>query len=377
LIALCLWLAFTVSYDHFTSPMPKISWLRFTVISAAAAAALAPLPPRAVERWYSAWVYAGIQPLVTSISNLAPFALLDVLIVAATALWIALAAADLWRARAWSAAGRMLFRSIVWAATAYLAFLCLWGLNYRRPRLRELLPYDASAVTADAAVAAGRLAVERLNALHDPAHAAGWPAPGDVDADLAAGFATAARDAAIGHDVVPARPKATLLTWYFRRAGVDGMTDPFFLETLVSGGILPFERPFVVAHEWSHLAGIADEGEANFTATLACIRGAAPNAYSGWLFLYGELARAVNGPARAAMSGALADGPRGDLRAIRERYTRDVSPRISGAGWRVYDSYLKANRVEAGTASYDEVVRLVLGVRVAGRPVLPASRSPL
>jgi hypothetical protein len=42
---------------------------------------------------------------------------------------------------------------------------------------------------------------------------------------------------------------------------------------------------------------------------------------------------------------------------------RNVSPRISAAGWRVYDSYLKANRVEAGAASYAEVVRLVLGVR--------------
>jgi hypothetical protein len=63
------------------------------------------------------------------------------------------------------------------------------------------------------------------------------------------------------------------------------------------------------------------------------------------------------------------------LRAVRERYLRDVNRRISDAGWRVYDSYLKANRVQAGTASYDEVVRLVLGLRVNGRPVidLPAA----
>ena len=50
------------------------------------------------------------------------------------------------------------------------------------------------------------------------------------------------------------------------------------------------------------------------------------------------------------------------------RYAREVSPRVSTAGWRVYDSYLKANRVAAGTASYDEVIRLVLGTRVAGLP---------
>jgi hypothetical protein len=261
-------------------------------------------------------------------------------------------------------------RTIVWAAALYLLFLALWGLNYRRPRLRDSGPYEASAVTADAAAAALRQAVNRLNGLYDRAHVAGWSAPGEVDADLAHAFAQAIRGAGIARDVVPARPKHTLLDWYFRRAGVDGMTDPFFLETLIASGILPFERPFVVAHEWSHLAGIADEGEANFTAWLSCVGGSPPNAYSGWLFLYAELARAVNRSDRAPLSAALGAGPRADLRAIGERYGRDVNPRVASAGWRVYDSYLKANRVEAGTTSYDEVVRLVLGLRVNGRPAL-------
>ena len=44
---------------------------------------------------------------------------------------------------------------------------------------------------------------------------------------------------------------------------------------------------------------------------------------------------------------------------IAERAT--FSPQVSAAGWRVYDQYLKANRVEAGAASYAQVVRLVLG----------------
>ena len=79
------------------------------------------------------------------------------------------------------------------------------------------------------------------------------------------------------------------------------MTDPFFLETLVAGDILPFERAFVVAHEWSHLAGIADEGEANYTAWRSCVTGSTADAYSGWLFLYGELSRA---PCRRRNAGS-------------------------------------------------------------------------
>lgn len=347
--------------------------LRATLLVGAVVAAVTPLPPAAVDRLYSARVYAMLQPLMTSSSNRAPFALLDIAIGAALVGWIALAARDLRRTPALRAARHIASRTVVWCAAVYLLFLALWGLNYRRPRLRETTAYDGSLVTAEAAAAAGRLAVDRLNAMHDGAHAVGWPAGDAVDPNLADGFARALRDLGIARGVVPARPKRTMLEWYFRRAGVDGMTDPFFLETLVAGRVLPFERSFVVAHEWSHLAGIADEGEANFAAWLSCVRGSPPHAYSGWLFLYSTLARAVNVRERAALSGALDEGPRADLRAIRARYARDVNPRVSLLGWRVYDSYLKANRVAAGAASYDEVVRLVLGVRVAGRPVLSPS----
>ena len=353
------------------------TWWRAGVVFLAVGAALAPLPSTTVDRWYSGHVYGSIQPLLTSMSNLAPFSLLDALIAVVTVAWLVLAGRDLRKtASRLGAALLIAVRTVVWAAAFYLLFVALWGLNYRRPPMRETLPYDSSAVTADAAAAAGRISVERLNVLYDRAHAIGWPAADEVDANLADGFGRALRETGIQRDVVPAQPKHTMLDWYFRRAGVDGMTDPFFLETLVARGILPFERAFVVAHEWSHLAGIADEGEANFTAWRACVNGSDANAYSGWLFLYGELARAVSASDRAALATSLGSGPRADLRAIRERYLRDVNRRISDAGWRVYDSYLKANRVQAGTASYDEVVRLVLGLRVNGRPVidLPAAR---
>ena len=113
-------------------------------------------------------------------------------------------------------------RTVTWCAALYLTFVALWGLNYRRPHLRESMVYDATAVTADAAVVAGRFTVERLNALHAAAHTAGWPEAGAVDQNLELTFARAVRDAGIAREVVPGRPKRTVLDWYFRRAGVDG-----------------------------------------------------------------------------------------------------------------------------------------------------------
>ena len=339
---------------------------RPALVAAAIGAAFVRLPPVFVERFYSARVYAGMQPLLTSMSNLAPFALFDLLVSGVVVSWFALGARDLARVKGrLRALALIAWRSIVWAAALYLVFLLAWGLNYRRVRLLDALAVDAARVTPLAVRDAAMTAADRMNALHVRAHAAGWPAADAIDPNLAQALERAATDTGRTRAIVPGRPKRTLFDWYFRRAAVDGMTDPFFLEILVSSELLPFERPFVVAHEWSHLAGIADEGEANFVGWLACLRASPPAQYSGWLFLYSELMRAANRTDRAAIDATLGAGPRADLAAIRDRIARQVSPRVSAAGWRVYDSYLKANRVEAGAASYGEVVRLALGARLA------------
>jgi hypothetical protein len=345
---------------------------KVALVAVAIGAALVSWPAAAVERLYSEQIYATLQPLLTSASNLAPFALFDVLLVAASVTWVVLAAVDLGR-RGWArAALRALVRTAVWGAAVYLVFLAAWGLNYRRTPLIEKLRFDPRAVTADAARRAATEAVEQVNALHAPAHRAGWVGAAVVEPMLAGGLAQAVGDLGGPSAIVVARPKATLLDWYFRRSGVEGMTDPFFLETLMADDLLPYERPFVVAHEWSHLAGIADEGEANFVGWLACLRGSPGDQYSGGLFLYGELARSLPPRDRATVAAGLAPGPRDDLRAVRARIAGQVSPRLSAAGWRVYDSYLRANRVEAGAASYAEVVRLVVGTTFAQgwRPVM-------
>ena len=342
---------------------------RATVVILAAGAALAPLPKTLVERLYSGGAYGFLQPVLTSISNLAPFAILDVLVIAIVALWLGFAVRDVRRSR-FRAAVPILLRTVVWTSAIYLVFLLAWGLNYRRVRLVEALGVDAARVSPGTLRRAANLTVARMNALHDRAHADGWPAASTIEPALAGGFGQA-MDAIGRHSPIVARPKHTLLDWYFQRAGVSGMTDPIFLETLVAGDLLPFERPFVVAHEWSHLSGIADEGEANFSGWLTCLRGSTCDQYSGWLFLYEELSGASGARERARLAATLAAGPRDDLRAVRERLARHVNRRVAAAGWQVYDSYLKANRVDAGTASYDEVVRLVLGAR------LPGGRSPL
>ena len=340
-------------------------WWRAGLIAWAILAGLAPVSSHVVERIYTGGSYASLQPVLTSASNLVPFALIDLLMLLVGAGWLALTVRDLIRAprAGWRrSVARIGIRTLTLAAASYLVFLAAWGFNYRRIRLVDKLEFRADAVTSTSALSVGNRAVDQVNELYRPAHDLGWPRADAVDPALASAVDRAVQDTG-GIPAVAGRPKRSLLDWYFRRAAISGMTDPIFLETLVASDVLPFERPMVLAHEWSHLAGVAHEGDASFVAWLACVRGTPSDRYSAWLFLYSEILPSIDRRDRAAVAARLGPGPRADLQAIRDRFARNVSPRMFAASWKVYDSYLKANRVESGAASYAEVVRLVLGVR--------------
>ena len=326
--------------------------------TAALLAAALPLPADVVERWYSRGIFPPLQRALTSLSNLVPFALFDVLwigAVAATAILVYRRRQDGWRRGAIRAVATLACAAVA----VYLVFLAAWGLNYRRVSLAEKVVFDESRITPAALIALGDRVVATLNTDYASAHAAA-----DDLAPLRAAFEDAHR-ALGGGPIVTGRPKGTLLGWYFHKASIAGMTDPFFLETLLAPDLLDVERPFVIAHEWAHLAGYADESEANFVAYLACRRGDAAARYSAALMLVGY----ASGSRR--LSDSLQPGPRIDLYAIRQRY-RHTSEVLRFAARESYDRYLKANRVEQGIESYDAVVQLILGTPLdsSGNPRL-------
>jgi hypothetical protein len=299
---------------------------RVALLIVAVAAAFIPIPPRTIEAIYSDRLFPVYQIVATSVSNRVSFALFDVLALAAAACWLLLTIGDIAVARrsGWlQAALRIVLRTATIAAVAYIAFLLTWGFNYRRVRLEDKVQFDSSRISADAAAMLAGQAVGQLNALYEPAHRMGWVPPHVMDRPLADAFALGRRELGSTAATLPGVPKSTLLDPYFRRAGVAGMTDPYFLETFVASDLLPF----------------------------------------GWLSLYSEVVGGLDRRTASEVNARLDTGPRQDLRAIRDRLTHNINPRVSAAGWRIYDQYLKANSVEAGAASYADVVRLVLGTK--------------
>ncbi len=329
---------------------------RAALLAAALAAALVPVRPAFVERGYSSLFYPRLQQALTPLVNLLPIAILDL----AAAVSVAALALILIRRARRSGWRRALLRTtgtlVSAAAIGYLLFLVLWGLNYRRVPLEEKLDYDSARVTIGAAAQLGDVSAVALNRGFAAAHRQVWS-----PASLAASFTASLGQLKGPVGTVPGVPKSSLLTFYFRQAAIDGMTDPFFLEIIVNPDVLDVERPFVVAHEWAHLAGYADEAEANFVAWLTCLHGDALAQYSGWLAAYEEAMGRLP-PGRRTQVTRLGEGPAADLRAMAARYRRS-SPVVREAAREIYDGYLRANRVADGIDSYDAVLRLMIGTR--------------
>jgi hypothetical protein len=78
------------------------------------------------------------------------------------------------------------------------------------------------------------------------------------------------------------------------------------------------------------------------------------------MFLYWQLAGEVSADDRVLLARMLESGPRRDIDDIAERLRRGRWPLLQQSSWKVYDQYLKANRVEAGVRSYGLVVTLIL-----------------
>jgi hypothetical protein len=340
-------------------------WLVALIV--AAGFVFVPMPSWAVDQFYSRGIYPTIQTWLTTATNFIPFAILDVLLIAAVFLTAHRALRVLSVARHVGVldAGWETFKRVLRVgAVVTIVFMLCWGFNYRRVPLESVLaggvaptPNLASvqAAAADAGALAGRL---RGPASRTPLSF------DDVREKLIEPLNAALEHLGRERLAAPARPKYSLvLTPFFTWTGVDGMVHPLALEAIVNPDLLPFERPYVLAHEWAHLAGMADEAEASAVGWLACMKGPAPLAYSASLYLILETRAALPAELRADVTARLDAGVRSDLDAIADRLRRE-NPTMQRAATRVYDEYLKVNQVADGTSSYGRALALILTPRV-------------
>jgi hypothetical protein len=348
--------------DHFVLRGRRLSLVWIAVPILAVGLLVVPMPASWVERYYSSSLYVSLQRLLTPLADAVPFALFDVWL-AGVLICVTAVIIRSWRRahrRRLAVVGRIGLGLAVLAGVLYLWFLLVWGLNYRRIPLTSKLDFNRARITPEAASELAEQTIDSLNRLHPRAWSLAWPDAHTLATVLAPSFDRTQRE--LGGQLLarPAKAKPTLLAPYFRWASIDGMTDPFFLEVLLNPEVLQVERPFLLAHEWGHLAGLGHEAEASYFGWRLCLGSDVQAQYSAALFVYGHVMGAVDPETRDRLIAHLNEGPRRDLQAIAEREAR-AHPTVRRGAWVAYDRFLRTNRVAEGVASYGAVLDLILG----------------
>jgi hypothetical protein len=321
----------------------------------------APWPAAVIERFYSNGLFAHLNATFVPLANAVPFAIGDVELTLAVLVPLAL-----WIVRLRRARGRRV-RTVLaltahtagYAAAIVLAFELLWALNYHRVPVAGRVDFDPARIDAASVSAFSDRIIGILNddvvAAHTRAHS---ETPDQTRAELARDFAPVIARLGDVWPVAVTVPKTTVADRLYAMAGVGGQYDPWAFETLLAATFLPFEWPRALAHEWAHVAGFTDEGDANFIGTMTCLRSSDPLIrYSAAFWTYGELPAADR--ARTPIVPAVA----ADLAASNARFARYYNPRIFAISWHVYDRYLRASGVRAGVVSYSNDLRMLVGTR--------------
>ncbi len=302
-------------------------------------------PARFVEDWFATGLFPWVSAGMAVVADAVGFSWLDFVILLAFPLLIYL----VYRRRLLAVAGIV--------AGGYLFFFWTWGLNYHRQPLTSKLEFGADQVSPESVETFARDVAARLNRLY------GERDSSDYDEKRVSGIVNG-RVRYVVEELdgtsweAGGRVKTSrVLNPFFKASGVEGMFNPFGHEALVTGGLLPFELPVVLAHEIAHVRGYPNEGDANFIALMASVNSNdAVFVYSGWLYLWAYLRS-------EELDQLLDEGPRKDLTAMFLRRRLNRVEWISRAQTRTLDVFLKANRVEGGVRSYARIVTLAVGTR--------------
>jgi len=308
--------------------------------------------PAWVERNYSNGFYPRIDAAIRAFTAPQPFSVGDVLLIIAFVALIAwwLDAIGNPR-RSMAKLGRVLLGTVTALAVVYIWFMTAWAYNYDRvPLAEKIVLHNERTNEATVAAFADRV-VDELDRYAEAAHAqrdARVTLPGRIEPTF---------DAAIrrfGDLAKFSQPplKPTIFQPLMAMSGTDGFMDPWTHEINLDEALTTYERPAVLAHEWAHLAGFADESEANLIAVLSCRNADDPLLrYSAWLLVWFNL------PSNVHVTHSLSPLAYEDIQDIKQRYQREVNPTVARVQRKAYDTYLRANRVKAGYASYQIFVR--------------------
>ena len=145
--------------------------------------------------------------------------------------------------------------------------------------------------------------------------------------------------------------------------GITGIYSPFTGEANINIATPQIYIPFTTLHEMAHQRGYASENEANFLAYIACISNEDYDfQYSGYIlaliYVSSDLAK-VDTTKLYKLNNNISDDVIRDLNYNSE-FWQKYEGKVNEVSDNMNNTYLKANGIEEGTASYGKMVNLLL-----------------
>ena len=310
---------------------------------------------------YAQSVYPVISHFLSSFSKLMPFAIGDLFIfLSVLGLLFNPIRARYIQKKKWK---QILLNEMEYLLWIYAWFYLAWGLNYSQKNFYERTRIPYTAYTPDNFRSFTDSYIENLNSSYTDITS--------VEKELVCRESVRVYNQ-IGDSLGVHRPfhqtpraKTMLFTPLISMVGVTGSMGPFFCEFTLNGDLLPSQYPATYAHEFAHLLGITSEAEANFYAYQVCTRSQVQAIrFSGYLSV---LPHVLNNARRLMAEEEYAQLFRrirpeiiGLAKKNSEYWMKKYNPVIGRIQDRIYDLYLKGNKIESGRKNYSEVVGLLI-----------------
>ena len=323
-----------------------------------------------IGEWYSAVFYPITSSVLSWLVSWIPFSLEELVVASAVILLIYMIVSGSVKHEGFRI---IFFRSFELLLWVYVWFYIGWGCNYYRESI--YLRCDVERQEYDEIVFKEFLSdyAENLNhafeVLPDDSLLI---EQSELETVVKSGFTAVPEFYGLASPRNWQHPKLLLFNGLYSSVGVLGFVGPFFCETQLNADLLPVQLPFVYAHEYSHLLGVSSEDEANFWAYTICTRSDEPVLrYAGY---YGLLPYVLANAFRVL--------PEEDYRQFvstispaviamyntqREYWNSRYSKTLGRLQSVVYDAFLKGNKVTSGTASYLEVIDMVISFGVLSK----------
>ncbi|MGV3588897.1 MAG: DUF3810 domain-containing protein [Adhaeribacter sp.] len=329
--------------------------------------------PNWVEEAYTNKFYKSLSQVLRIIFGAVPVPVGQLLfysIIAAMLFWLLRQVRQMWLKQV---SLKTFFRRIGLAGIGFLSifyflFTLMWGLNYHRQPIQEIVNIQSRKVSTPELKTLCRELIRLTNQSRQQlTQQEKQPLILPISHDQML------QEAALGFKVISQKypklrytypaVKQVYVPQLMSFFGIGGIYFPFTGEANVNMDPPNFVLPATVCHEMAHQIGFASEDEANFVSYLACRLNPNPAfQYSGNLmamkYAMNRLVR-VDSVAFKQLERSFSPGLQQDLKKNREYWESFQNP-IEVVSDGIHNLFLKANDQEEGLESYSMVVELLL-----------------